>query len=164
MRADEGQFRALYAAALPEVYGFLRVRVGGNTALAEDLTADTFAAAVVEYQAGRAEIVTTSWLRTVARCRLIDHWRRERVAATNLVKLPGRSDVPNEADFAERELVLHALATLSSDERAALVLKHLDGYPVAEIAEALGRTPKATESLLGRARIAFRSVYTEGNR
>jgi RNA polymerase sigma-70 factor (ECF subfamily) len=41
-----------------------------------------------------------------------------------------------------------------------LTLRYLDGLPVPEVARALGRTVPATESLLTRARTAYRRTYT----
>ncbi len=154
-------FAAMYDAALPVVYGFISLRVGGNRSLAEDLTADAFAAAVSEYRAGRPEVVTTSWLCTVAKRRLIDLWRRESVASKNVVSLADHRDVTDAADSGERELVVQALGALSSEQQAALVMQHVEGFSVAEIAEILGRTTKAAESLLSRARRAFRDAYSE---
>src|SRR5207302_2542153 len=52
-----------------------------------------------------------------------------------------------------------ALARLSVNQRAALTLRYLDGLPVADVAEHLGRTVHATETLLVRSRIALRRVY-----
>lgn len=158
---DTGRFRAMYDEALPVVYGFISLRVGGDRALAEDLTAETFAAAVAEYRAGRPDVVTTSWLRTVAKRRLVDHWRHRDVVAKNVVALAGRPSGADEPAIAERDLVVRALGRLSDDERAALVLQHVEGYSVTEVAAIIGRTDKATESLLGRARSAFRTAYSE---
>ncbi len=55
-----------------------------------------------------------------------------------------------------------ALARLSGHQRAALTLRYLDGLPVAEVAELLGRSVHATETLLVRAKVALRRVYREG--
>ena len=55
-----------------------------------------------------------------------------------------------------------ALATLGPHHRAALTLRYLDGLPVAEVAEQLGRGLHATEALLQRARGALRRAYLEG--
>ena len=82
------RFSAMYASALPVVYGFVALRVGGNRSLAEDLTSEAFAAAVAEYRAGRPDIVTTSWLCTVAKRRLIDHWRRKTSPRTTSSRSP----------------------------------------------------------------------------
>ena len=54
------------------------------------------------------------------------------------------------------------LADLGAHHRTALTLRYLDGLPVREVAEHLGRTEHATEALLVRARHAFRARYDEG--
>jgi RNA polymerase sigma-70 factor (ECF subfamily) len=52
-------------------------------------------------------------------------------------------------------------ACLPAPQRAALTLRYLDGLPVAEVATHLGRSLRATETLLVRARAALRRVYQE---
>ena len=151
----------MYANTIADVYGFIALRTGGDHALAEDITAETYAAAVRHFNAGRATEVTLSWLRTVARRRLIDHWRHQNAAAPKLALLVDRAVGP-EVD-PRRDHVVAALAALSAPQRTALVLQHVEGYSVAEVAGVLGRSEKATESLLGRARNAFRARYREGS-
>ena len=53
------------------------------------------------------------------------------------------------------------LAALGAHHRSALTLRYLDGLPVAQVAEVLGRTVGATEVLLVRAKSAFRRQYEE---
>ena len=68
--------------------------------------------------------------------------------------------VPSDAAARERaERVAVALAELPPRYEAVLRAKYLDGRSVQQIAEAGGETPKAVESLLGRAREAFRDMY-----
>ena len=71
---------AIYPDALPQVYGYLVPRCG-SVALAEDLTAETFMAAV----GGRARHppphVSVAWLIGIARHKLVDHWRRRSASA-----------------------------------------------------------------------------------
>ena len=161
LNVQQTRFHEMYRSALPVVYGFLSLRVGGNSSVAEDLTAETFAAAVQQYRAGRSDEVTMSWLKTVARRRLIDHWRRRKVASSNVIVLAGRPTPDAEPDVAEREAVTNALAALSEDQRAVIVLHHIEGYPVAEVGNIIGRSTKATESLLSRSRATFRAAYME---
>ena len=71
-----------------------------------------------------------------------------------------------EAPIEESELIesgraLSALAAVPSPQREALALRHLDGLSVPEVARALGRSVEATESLLARARRAFRRSFEE---
>jgi RNA polymerase sigma-70 factor (ECF subfamily) len=56
-----------------------------------------------------------------------------------------------------------AMAQLAPRQRAALSMFHGEGLSMAEIAEAMGATPKAVEGLLGRARIELRNLIGSGN-
>jgi len=111
------------------------------------------------YRAGHPEVVTTSWLCTVAKRRLIDHWRREKVATNNIISLAAHGLTFDSPEPGERDSVIQALGALASHQRTALILQHVEGCSVVEVAEILGRTNKATESLLSRARSAFRIAY-----
>ena len=51
------------------------------------------------------------------------------------------------------------LQRIAPQHRAALCLRYLDGLPVAEVADELGRSLHATEALLMRAKAAFRREY-----
>jgi RNA polymerase sigma-70 factor, ECF subfamily len=153
---------ALYRHALPQVYGYLLPRCG-NTAVAEDLTAETFTAAVAASRAGDIPDLTVAWLVGVARHKLADHWRRvarEEQRLTAVADLaPGTTDPWPEV--LDAGAAYAALARLPVPQRAALTLRYLDGLPVAEVAGYLGRSVHATETLLVRARAALRAIYRE---
>lgn len=155
---------ALYDTALPEVYGYLLHRCG-RTALAEDLTAETFLAAVDAVRKERPPPLSTGWLIGIARHKLVDHWRRlareERTlsAVADDPTLQPRSDDPWDAQL--DSLQAHeTLQALAPQHRAALTLRYLDDLPVSEVAHLLDRTLHATEALLVRARTAFRDSYS----
>jgi len=57
------------------VYGYLLPRCGSVTD-AEDLTAETFMAAVTALQRPNPPSVSVAWLIGIARHKLVDHWRR----------------------------------------------------------------------------------------
>src|SRR4030095_8774564 len=84
---------AIYRVALPRVYGYLLPRCG-SAALAEDLTSETFLAAVDASRQGTVTEVSTAWLVGVARHKLVDHWRRlEREQRTLAAAEAAASDV-----------------------------------------------------------------------
>ena len=154
---------AMYDRALPQVYGYLSVRAG-SPVVAEDLTADTFLAAVQAIQRGRVPDLTVAWLVGVARHKLIDHWRRQAREESGLQLVPDEGVVEDDVDLRlERAHARAVLAQLGPHHRAALTLRYVDGLPVPEVAEHLGRTVHATEALLVRARNAFRVLYVEGS-
>ena len=73
-------FRAFYEEALPRVYGYFLHRCGGAAPVAEDLTQETFLAAVAELQKGKRVATPIAWIYGIARHKLIDHYRaQERV-------------------------------------------------------------------------------------
>jgi RNA polymerase sigma-70 factor (ECF subfamily) len=154
--------RSLYAQHVEEVYGFLLARCGSRV-VAEDLTAETFVHAARQVARDGCVDIGKPWLLTVARRRLVDHWRvqsrraerLERLRVQELVALT--SDQPADAD----DRVLQALQSLGARQRAALALRHLDDYSVTEIAEVLDVSYRAAESVLARARKAFSAAYEE---
>jgi RNA polymerase sigma-70 factor, ECF subfamily len=156
---------AIYPAALPQVYGYLLPRCG-TVALAEDLTAETFAAAVVAVKEGRVRELTVAWLVGVARHKLVDHWRRaerERRGLAAVEREHAEAEDPWD-DVLDVQAAHAALLRLSVPQRLALTLRYLDGLPVPEVAANLGRSVHATETLLVRARAALRRVYEEEER
>jgi RNA polymerase sigma-70 factor (ECF subfamily) len=159
--ADQGPaLLALYDTALPEVYGYLVRRCDG-AAVAEDLTAETFLAAVAAVQRGTVPSLTTAWLIGVARHKLVDHWRRRARDERNLQAVADEvapEDDPWDAHL-DAAVAHQVLGRLGAHHRAALTLRYLDGLPVADVADHLGRTLHATEALLVRARLAFRRAY-----
>ena len=147
---------ALYDEALPQVYGYLLSRCG-QRALAEDLTAETFLAAVDT--ARRDQPVSIPWLIGVARHKLVDHWRRLAREERSLALVPAEAEPPWEDCVLDAVTARAALQRLGPHHRLALTLRYLDGLPVPEVARLLDRTLHATEALLVRARAAFRRAY-----
>jgi RNA polymerase sigma-70 factor (ECF subfamily) len=155
---------ALYDVALPQVYGYL-LRRCGRTALAEDLTAETFLAAVDAVRLDKAPPLSTGWLMGIARHKLIDHWRRlarEERTLSAVAGDPTRDPASDPWDATLDALEAHeTLQALAPQHRAALTLRYLDDLPVSEVAQAMDRTVHATEALLVRARTAFRTTYSK---
>jgi RNA polymerase sigma-70 factor (ECF subfamily) len=164
--ADESSFRAFYDRALPRVFGYLVNRVGSRD-VAEELTQQAFleATRTRETYDGRSDPVV--WLVGIARHKLADHFRlRDREERRHFRLVVREIDAAQRADdwrsSDERDAILSALRQLPALQRAALVLRYADGLPVREVAERIGRSEGATESLLARARESFRRSYGEG--
>jgi RNA polymerase sigma-70 factor, ECF subfamily len=153
----------IYRVALPQVYGYLLPRCG-SAAVAEDLTSETFLAAVNASRQGSLSEVSTAWLVGVARHKLVDYWRRlEREQRSLAAAEATVVDVDDPWDeWLDTEAAYAALAHLSIPQRSALTLRYLDGLSVADVAAHLGRTVHGTETLLARSRAALRRRYQEG--
>ncbi|HEX5495266.1 MAG TPA: RNA polymerase sigma factor [Mycobacteriales bacterium] len=166
---------ALYETALPQVYGYLLTRCG-RPALAEDLTAETFLAAVDAIRGAGTPPVSTAWLIGVARHKLVDHWRARAREERGLRAVADPSTWTTPAGqpagtvgavedpwdvYLDALRARDTLSRLAPQHRAALTLRYLDDLPVGQVAGLLGRTVHATEALLVRARVAFRRDYTD---
>jgi RNA polymerase sigma-70 factor, ECF subfamily len=158
---DTSAFLELYDDALPHVYGYLARRCA-NAATAEDLTAETFMAAVAALHnsgtnSNRLDL-NIAWLIGTARHKLIDHWRRTERRKEELAELWDDMAIedPNDAaiEVASAQAVL---AELAPSHRAVLTLRYLDDLPVGDVATTIGRTVHATEALLTRAKAAYRN-------
>ena len=157
-RAGSAQFLDLYEGAFPEVYSYVASRLSDRGA-AEDVTQEVFVAGA--RHVARGGDVDVAWLKTVARNKLIDHWRA-RTREDRKLALAYSAEPLSVVDGsvpADAERVTQVLADLNPVYRAALVLRHLDGLSVAEVAGFLDRSVEATEQVLSRARAAFRSSY-----
>ena len=162
-RAAAQGFLALYDRALPEVYGYLHRRCH-DRALAEDLTSETFLAAVRALERDDQLVIGVPWLVGVARHKLADHWRSRARDDRLHGALEGEHvelDDPWDATL-EQVRTTDVLCGLGDHHRLALTLRYVDGLPVPEVADLIGRTVPATEALLVRARSAFRVAYERG--
>jgi len=162
---DAGSFGRFYEEALPRVYGYFVHRCGGSAATAEDLTQDTFLAAVAELKKERRVVSPTPWIYGIARHKLLDYYRRRErqdrpFAITATMEAP-EDELVIEDEQRARDGAVAALAAVGASQRAALVLCYLDGYSVPETAQFLGKSVEAVESLLARGRQSFKRAYRE---
>jgi RNA polymerase sigma-70 factor (ECF subfamily) len=154
---------ALYDDALPSVYGYF-VRRCPDRATAEDLTSETFLAAMDAARKESPPPMSLPWLIGVARYKLADHYRRRHDRFTiPVAELPEPIDPADDWDAELDRIVAESvLARMPEHHRTVLALRYLDDCSVGECAELIGRTVHATEALLVRARRAFKKEYPEG--
>jgi RNA polymerase sigma-70 factor (ECF subfamily) len=163
--ADPVAFRRWYETAVVRVFGYLNGRCGGDEALAEELTQQTFIQATEHRKSFEGRSSDITWLCTIARNKLVDHYRRadreERRHLRLVVRELDLRDAEVASSMEDREFILAALRRLPALQRAAVVLCYLDGLSVREAAHILGRSEAATKSLLSRARERLRAELEE---
>jgi RNA polymerase sigma factor (sigma-70 family) len=147
-------FERLYRRHVGEVYRFA-LAVLANPADAEDVTQTTFLNAYRAYQGGQRPERPRNWLIVIAQnvCR-----QRFRQAARRPGEVAFEDDAAEalEDEAPQLEDVRVALSQLAHNQRAALVMREVGGYSYNEIAEALGLSLSAVETLVFRARRALR--------
>jgi RNA polymerase sigma-70 factor (ECF subfamily) len=155
------QLVGLFDSGKDELYRFVLSRCG-DRALTEEVVGDVFVAAVRAVEEGHTDEVSVGWLITVARRRLVDHWRRESRHRRGLLRLmAGQSASVDEESSTGDDRALRALGSLPARQRAAVTMRYLDEMSVGEIADVLEVTYKTAESLLARGRAGLRRAYEE---
>src|SRR5262249_16413659 len=105
------------------------------------------------------------WLIVAVRHRFIDSLRRNDREARNLELVWSEQQRPPEAGSIDisNVHVTKLLGELPEAQRIAVVLHHVDGLPVAHVAQLLGRSNHAPESLIARGRDQLRRLLTESS-
>jgi RNA polymerase sigma factor (sigma-70 family) len=140
----------LYRRHVGDVYRYTYA-VLGNHADAEDVTQTTFVNALRALERGEQPRNPSSWLLAIAHNLVRQRWRQAAARPTE-IELVG--DVPAGVPDEEIELdgLVKALQKIPPAQREALVMRELEGRSYQEIAELLGITTSALETLLFRAR------------
>ncbi len=167
---DRSAWSAAVDRHLHEVYGFVFHLVGGDRAVAEDLNQETWLEALDGIdQCNAAQGSFRNWLFGIARRRVALYYRR-RALAGNATSFSGQfeesaelgeiSVLPKDVleQVEQRAVVRAAVLVLPDDRREVLLWKYVEGLSVETIAIRMGRTAKAVESLLSRAREQVRGL------
>jgi len=153
-KRQEAAFESLYSRHVREVYGYA-LGMLGSSADAEDVTQTTFLNAYRALEGGKRPRTPRSWLFAIAHnvCR-----QRFRQAARRPreVELHDAYAVEEETDAPSASDIARALQSLPFTQRSALVMRELEGRSQVEIADALGVSVSAVETLLFRARRGMR--------
>ena len=149
-------FERLYRRHVQDVYRYALALLR-NPADAEDVTQTTFMNAYRAYMRGEEPRKPHNWLIKIAHNAARTRYARaqRRVREVPLDEHVDQLAVPEE-DKPDIQEVLEALGRLPLNQRAALVMRELEGKTYAEIAETLGVSVPAVETLIFRARRSLR--------
>ena len=145
------------------LYAFVAARLRPNVADAEDLTQEVFLAACRSIGEYRAAASLKAWLFGIARHKVEDYYRA-RIRDAELEEADANATGSVELDTALnryqlQERVLTIMDRLPEQYRFLLTWRYWDQRKTDDIAGALGRTPKAVERMLARARERFRREW-----
>jgi len=177
LSGDAEAVKILAEAALQPLYGFCLYRVGRNRTLCEEVVQETLVRAIRDldrYDPARAGDNIFPWLTGLARNEISRVLSREKNAVSlealwarmdkDLLALYSRLELDPFGDEIlqreeTRELVNTTMSQLPPHYREALEAKYVGGKSVRDLAAVWSISEKAVESLLGRARQAFRVAF-----
>jgi RNA polymerase sigma-70 factor (ECF subfamily) len=157
-RQEPWALERFYETYRPLVFR-LCVRVAGRIDDAEDATQAVFVNAFRQLPRFRGRSSLKTWVYRIALNEVVQQRRRRRE-----VSLPEgeRGGVPDgAAEVIENVVVRDALARMSPEHRAVLILRFWEGLSGPELAEVLGISLPAVKMRMHRARKEFRKQYEE---
>ena len=155
-------FEEIYEQLFSLIYRFVRVRVPASEA--EDLTAEIMVKVWRSLAGLKDKTLIQAWALRIAFNQIIDYYRSEKHIPVFSAK-----DQPDFAhltpDHAEQLTVMscvkETLTKLSASQVAVIQLRIVEGFSAAEVADILGTSRQAVDSLLYRAKKRFRKFYAD---
>ena len=173
---DTDAFGVLFARHRDRLWA-VAMRTMGDPDDAADGLQDGMIAAFRRAGSFRGEAAVTTWLHRVVVTACLDRLRAAKIRRLEalpddvedrgtLVATAQHDDHPEAAaeDAERRRRVLDALATLPTDQRAALVLVDMEGYPVAEVAVMLHCAEGTVKSRCSRGRTKLAGLLADLHR
>jgi RNA polymerase sigma-70 factor (ECF subfamily) len=173
---DGAAFDELFERYFTGLFRFALPRVHYDPDTAEEVVQAALCAALRKLHTFRGEAALFTWLCTFCRREISAHYERSRRQPPVVALVDETTEVamaleslwsiggvgPEEAVWRHElgRLVHVALDALPAHYGDALEWKYIEEIPVNEIAVRLAVTPKAAESLLSRAREAFRDAFS----
>jgi RNA polymerase sigma factor (sigma-70 family) len=167
LRRDRKAAARFVAGYTDSVYAYVRHRLAPRADLVDDLVQDVFLAALASLPTFQGTSSLRSWLLGIARHKIEDCYRRrlrEPDTLTDDHPEPAENIVPlDELLDRERmeERTQHVLKRLPDTYGLALLWRYWENRSVRDMAEATGKTDKAVERLLARARARFRELWEQ---
>jgi RNA polymerase sigma-70 factor (ECF subfamily) len=163
---DQEAIAELYDRYSPKIYAYLYRRVH-NVHLAEDLTGSVFVRVLQAIESEQFWHTSfQAWLYRIAHNLVIDHYRKNGTVAE--VPLDEQRLVESEAARRAQtqsrsfEHLQSVITQLTPDQQHVLALRFGEGLKAREVAEIMGKTEGAVESLQHRALVALRKMVKEG--
>ncbi|HEX3268662.1 MAG TPA: sigma-70 family RNA polymerase sigma factor [Gaiellaceae bacterium] len=158
---SDRSFERLYRKYAGDVYRYALV-VLRNEADAEDVTQTTFMNAYRAFEQGERPQKPQNWLIAIAHNVCRQRFRQSQRRPNEVAFEEELAEAVVDDDAVSAEDIRRALGHLAFNQRAALVMRELEGRSYQEIAEILEVSVSAVETLIFRARRALREQLEEG--
>lgn len=172
LAGDERAFNEFFDEYFARVYRFALPRLSGDADAAQEIAQATLCQAMRKLESFRGEAALFTWICQICRRQIADYVREHRRHSERVVLIEDSPEIrealesiraPAGEEPEDRyrageigRLVRAVLDRLPARYGDALEWKYVDGLSVEEISQRLGIGPTAAQSMLARARVAFR--------
>jgi len=176
LSGDERAFAQFFDDNFSRLYRFALTRLPNDQQSARDIVQSVLSKSLRKIHTYRGESSLLTWLCVICRNEIVD-WARKnasyhknivltedlpeiRAVVESLVAPAGTDPTRQYEKHEVCRLIQVALDTLPPKYGDALEWKYIEGHSVKEIAKRMGLSPQAAQSLLARAKISFREIYS----
>lgn len=174
LKGDEQSFRLFFDTFFPRIYRFAAPRLGGDREAAKEVVQATLVKGLRNLESFRGDSALFSWLCQICRHEIVDYLRAHKRHSDRVVFIEDQPELRAALDSIEAPAEEQPSQRLSRDQAKALVRsvldrlpsrygdvlewKYVEGRSVEEIGDLLGIGHAAAQSMLARARVAFREA------
>ncbi|HXR91564.1 MAG TPA: RNA polymerase sigma factor [Steroidobacteraceae bacterium] len=174
LAGDQRAFDAFFEGHFARLYRFALPRLGGDAEATREVVQASLSKAMRKLALFRGDAAIFTWLCQICRREVVDYLRAHRRHADHVTLIDDQPDLraaiesleaPDEYDLVKTygraevgRLVQAVLDRLPARYGDALEWKYIEGHSVEEIGARLGIGHAAAQSLLARARLAFRDA------
>ena len=159
--STEMKFSQAYTSYKDKIYSYIFYRVGSNSDVAEDIVSDVFLKAYKNFDSYNEKFALSTWLYTIAKNTLIDHYRKgKETVDIDGLEIGDTTDplyVLIDQDISLSE-VERAIEALPEKQREYIDKQFFKGYTSAEIAETENSSPEAVRKQVSRGVAALRDA------
>jgi len=176
LAGDERAFSQFFDDNFSRLYRFALTRLSNEPESTKEIVQSVLAKSLQKIHTYRGESALFTWMCVICRNEIIDWARKNESYRKNIVltedlpeiravveSLSAPASFDPTRQFEKHEvcrLIQVALDALPPKYGDALEWKYIEGHSIKEIAERLKLSPQAAQSLLARAKISFREIYS----
>ncbi len=158
-------FTELYQKYSDLLFAYVLRRLDNDRDVATDIWQEIWLVAIEKFSVFKSDCTVFTWLCAIANNKISDYFRlkeKHRKFDTEMkLTMEIDNDEVNVVNEDVQETVIKVLADLSDEHRHLLMARYFENKSVDEISLQLGKSYKATESLLTRSRNAFRKKFKQ---
>jgi len=157
-----------YKTFQPRLLNYILKKID-NPKDAEEILQDTFLSAIDSLPLFKFNSSLYTWLCAIAKHEIADFYRKKRIKTFLFSRFPFLKTLVSKAlgpqlalqEKETKEKIIHTFKNISEGYSQILRLKYIEGKTIKQIAKILGKTAKAVDSQLYRARKAFQKQYAK---
>jgi RNA polymerase sigma-70 factor (ECF subfamily) len=164
---EQSAFKALYLKYADLLFAYILHYVNNDRDVASEIWQETWVVFIEKLNDFKYKCNIFTWLCAISKNKISDYYRnaKNRKRFQHIEKIHFNIDAEElEIELVDTETqadVITILANLTDEYRYLLEAKYIENKSIAELSNQIGKSYKATESMLSRARESFRKEFKQ---